>query len=728
MGTHRITNESPQELNAKLNLWAYDENGKKFIDFASDKEAARQYHLQEVNPRTNFFHSLKEKLEFLFANDYYEPEVWTQYGVTLTGNGSIVEDEYFEDIKNLYKFIYDKKHRFPTYLSALKFYTQYAMKSFDGKVLQERYEDRVVATALLLARGQLDQAKNITEEIVEGRLQPATPTFSNAGKKQRGELISCFLTRIEDNFESISKAVATSLQLSKRGGGVALSLTNIREAGAPIKKVENMSSGVVPVMKILEDSFSYADQLGTRSGAGAVYLSIHHPDILRFLDTKKENSDEKTRIKTLSLGIVVTDILFQAASNNEDLYLFSPYSIMQEYGKAMSDISITEMYDELIENPRIRKTKTNARKLLQKIAEIQFESGYPYFLFEDTVNKANAISGRVSMSNLCSEILQVSDPATFDNEGHYDHEGRDISCNLASMNVDNVMRSGSLGQTVETAIRALTSVSDLSNIEIVPSVRRGNELSHSVGLGQMSLHSFFVRQGWKYGSQESLDFTNAYFMAVAYHSYRASNLIAKERGETFHEFEKSKYADPAYLTKKYSRLENINIPADTISLFFDAGIVLPTQEDWASLAVDIANHGLYSAYLQAVPPTGSISYINYSSASIHPMTDPVETRKEGLVGRVYFPQPNVTSENFDQVENAYDVGYKKVIDVYAEATKHVDQGLSLTLFFPDTATTRDVNKAQIYAWKKGIKTLYYIRLKKSTLSGTEMAECVSCQL
>ena len=125
------------------------------------------------------------------------------------------------------------------------------------------------------------------------------------------------------------------MQLSKRGGGVALSLTNIREAGAPIKQIENQSSGIIPVMKLLEDSFSYANQLGARQGAGAVYLNAHHPDIMRFLDTKRENADEKIRIKTLSLGVVVPDITFELAKNNEDMYLFSPYDVERVYGASL---------------------------------------------------------------------------------------------------------------------------------------------------------------------------------------------------------------------------------------------------------------------------------------------------------------------------------------------------------------------------------------------------------
>jgi ribonucleoside-diphosphate reductase alpha chain len=415
------------------------------------------------------------------------------------------------------------------------------------------------------------------------------------------------------------------------------------------------------------------------------------------------------------------------------MYLFSPYDVEKVYGKAFGDISVTEKYREMVEDARIKKTKFpgGARGFFKEIAELLFESGYPYILFEDNANRdhANGHLGRINMSNLCTEILQYNSPSTFNEDLSYATMGNDISCNLASMNIAKAMDGGHLGKTVETAIRALSAVSDLSEINSVPSVREGNNKSRAIGLGQMNLHGFFIKHGWKYGSPESLDFTNAYFMTVAYHSYRSSHMLAKETGSPFAGFEGSKYADASYLTNKYSQPEMLEVSRETAQLFEDYGVTLPKAEDWAHLANEIAtNGGLYNAYLQAIPPTGSISYVNYSTSSIHPVAQAVETRKEGLTGRVYFPQPYVTNENYADVEDAYQVGWQRTIDVYAEATKHVDQGLSLTLFFPDTASTRDINKAQIYAWKKGIKTLYYSRVRQSTLAGTEQEECVSCQL
>lgn len=694
-------------LNAMLNL--YDAEGR--IQFDADKRAAREYFLQHVNQNTVFFHSLKERLDYLVEKEYYEPDVLAKYS--------------FEFIQQLNDRAYSKKFRFETFLGAFKYYTSYTLKTFDGKRYLERFEDRVVMTALGLADGDEKLAVNLVDEIISGRFQPATPTFLNAGKAQRGELVSCFLLRIEDNMESISRGINSSLQLSKRGGGVALLLSNIRESGAPIKQIENQSSGIIPVMKLLEDSFSYANQLGARQGAGAVYLSAHHPDIMRFLDTKRENADEKIRIKTLSLGVVVPDITFELAKNGEDMYLFSPYDVERVYGVPFGDISVTEKYREMVDDPRIKKTKINAREFFQTLAEIQFESGYPYIMFEDTVNRANPIKGRINMSNLCSEILQVNTPTTYNDDLSYAQIGKDISCNLGSLNIALAMDGGDLAKTVETSIRALTAVSDQSHIASVRSIEDGNDRSHAIGLGQMNLHGYLAREHVHYGSEEGVDFTNIYFYSVLFHALKASNRIAIERGEAFDGFEDSKYASGEFFDK-YIDQEWVPATEKVASMF--AGHHIPTQDDWRELKASIQQHGIYNQNLQAVPPTGSISYINNSTSSIHPIAAKIEIRKEGKLGRVYYPAAFMTNDNLEYYQDAYEIGYEKVIDTYAAATQHVDQGLSLTLFFKDTATTRDINKAQIYAWRKGIKTIYYIRLRQMALEGTDMSECVSCTL
>lgn len=696
-------------LNAMLNL--YDREGR--IQFGKDHDAVDAFFAAHVRPNTVTFGSQHERLDYLVKEGYYEERVLTRYDRTF--------------VVKLFERAHASGFRFQTFLGAWKYYTSYTLKTFDGKRYLESFEDRTVMVALTLAQGDEAQAERLMEEILSGRFQPATPTFLNCGKAQRGELVSCFLLRIEDNMESIGRAVNSALQLSKRGGGVAFLLSNLREAGAPIKRIENQSSGVIPVMKMLEDAFSYANQLGARQGAGAVYLHAHHPDILRFLDTKRENADEKIRIKTLSLGVTIPDITFRLAKENAEMALFSPYDIERIYGKAFGDVAINDLYDELVADERIRKKYINARDFFQTLAEIQFESGYPYIMYEDTVNRANPIAGRINMSNLCSEILQVNSASTYDENLDYAEIGKDISCNLGSLNIAHTMDSPDFGRTVETAIRGLTAVSDMSHIRSVPSIEAGNAASHAIGLGQMNLHGYLAREGIDYGSPEGLDFTNLYFYTVTWHALHTSMMLAREREQRFAGFEQSRYASGEYFSQYLEgdwqpKTEKVR------ELFVRAGIVLPTREMWQQLRDEVMRYGIYNQNLQAVPPTGSISYINHATSSIHPIVSKIEIRKEGKTGRVYYPAPFMTNENLALYQDAYEIGPEKIIDTYAEATKHVDQGLSLTLFFPDTATTRDINRAQIYAWKKGIKTLYYIRLRQLALEGTEIEGCVSCAL
>ena len=702
-----------RDINSEINLLS--EEGK--LQLHRDKDAARAFFLEHVNPNTVFFHNLREKTDYLVENDLWKRDT--------------VETYSFDQFKALFKQAYAYKFRFQSFMGAYKFYNQYALKTEDGTRYYERYEDRVVMCAIDLSGGDYDLARDLVDAIIGGYFQPATPTFLNAGRAQGGERVSCFLLRVEDNMESIGRAINSSLQLSKRGGGVGINLSNLRETSAPIKNIPNTSSGVVPVMKILEDSFSYANQLGQRQGAGAVYLNAHHPDIMRALDTKRENADEKVRIKTLSLGVIIPDITFELAKKNADMYLFSPYDVERVEGKPFADLSVTEHYHQWVEDDRITKTKINARQFFQTLSELQFESGYPYCLFEDTANADHTMghAGRVQMSNLCSEILQLQTPSEYHPDGSYKTLGADISCNLGSLNVKRMLDldDDAFGDVVDTAVRALDNVARTTEIDSVPSVKAGNDRSKAIGLGQMNLHGALAHHGIEYGSDEALALWDRYMAKVTFHAMLTSTDIARVHGE--HEyFDGSEYATGAWFKRKIEPWF-----ADDKDLGFGIGeLHAPTLEDWHHLQLEVYKHGMANAYLQAIPPTGSISYINHSTASIHPVVAPIEIRKEGRTGRVYYPAPHMTEDNVHLFKDAYQLGYEKLIDTYAVSTYWVDQGSSCTLFFPDTATTRDVDRARIYAWRKGIKTIYYIRVRQRALEGTGVETaadyCEACQL
>ena len=370
------------KLNNLLNI---PKDGK--IQLEADKKAVKAYFLEHVNPNTVFFHSLEEKLDYLVENKYIEKDFLEQYSKSF--------------IKKLFKSIYSKKFRFNTFMGALKFYSQYAMKTDDGERYLERYEDRLAFNALVLGGGNEEIALGLADELINRRFQPATPTFLSAGKARSGEKVSCFLLSISDDMNGIGRAINSALQLSKLGGGVGLNLSNIRASKDPIKGVFGLADGVIPVMKIFEDAFSYANQGGKRDGAGVTYLSVHHPDVVEFLSVRKENADEKVRIKTLSLGLVVTDKYYELIKKNEYMYLFSPFDVERVYGVPFSDVDITKEYNKMVNNPDIRKSKILARDLEEEISNLQNESGYPYIINIDEVNKANPVHGRIKMSNLC---------------------------------------------------------------------------------------------------------------------------------------------------------------------------------------------------------------------------------------------------------------------------------------------------------------------------------------
>lgn len=634
----RLNNEINRPINGQIPLH-------------KDKEALQAFFVENVEPNTMPFDTITDKINYLIEHDYIESAFIKKYTPAF--------------IEKLAQELKEHKFRFKSFMAAYKFYQQYALKTNDGNYYLESIEDRVLFNALYFADGNEDLAHDLAIEMINQRYQPATPSFLNAGRSRRGEFVSCFLIQVTDDMNAIGRSINSALQLSRIGGGVGISLSNLREAGAPIKGYAGAASGVVPVMKLFEDSFSYSNQLGQRQGAGAVYLDVFHPDILNFLSTKKENADEKVRVKTLSLGITVPDKFYELVRKDADMYLFSPYSIEREYGVPYNYIDITAKYDEMVANPNIVKTKIKARDLETEISKLQQESGYPYIINIDTANRHNPIDGKIIMSNLCSEVLQVQKPSLINDAQEYEVMGTDISCNLGSTNVVNMMTSPDFGRSVRTMTRALTFVTDSSNIEAVPTIKNGNSQAHTIGLGAMGLHSYFAKNHIHYGSKESIEFTNIYFMLMNYWTLVESNQIARERKTSFVGFENSDYANGSYFDKY---ITGDFVPqSDLVKELFKDHFI-PQANDWMALRDAVMADGLYHQNRLAVAPNGSISYINDVSASLHPITQRIEERQEKKIGKIYYPAYGLSTDTIPYYTSAYDMDMRKVIDVYAAAT------------------------------------------------------------
>ena len=672
----------------------------------NDKLAVKNYFIENINMNMVWFHDLEEKIEYLLDNRYYNEELFNKYK--------------FSDVKKVYKKAYSYKFRFPSFMSAQKFYDTYALKTRDGNHYLERYEDRMSVLALFFADGNTQEALKFVELLMTQQYVPATPTILNAGLYKAGEMVSCFLLETGDSLNDINMMNSTARQLSKLGGGISINLTKTRAKNEDLMGNDNKTMGVVPIMKNLDQSFRHINQGGRRQGSGATYLNVFHADIFDFLDTKKISADEDFRVKTLSIGVVIPDKFIELAKNNEPMYLFYPKNLYDTYGVYLDEINMDEWYDKLINDSNIKKKKIDPRRLLEDVSVTQIESGYPYLMFEDNVNKDHPVNnlGKVKFSNLCSEILQYSELSQYTDYGEEDKLGQDISCNLGSLNIVNVMKEKDIENTVRHSIKALTKVSDKTDIKNAPAVKKANNEMHSVGLGALNLHGFLAQKGIPYESKDAIEFVDAFFRTVNYWSIMESTDIAKERGETFKGFEGSDYQTGKYF-ERYD--EDFEIKSDKVKALF-TNISIPNKEDWKQLANKVKQDGMYHSYLSAIAPTGSISYVQSATASVMPITDKVEERTYGN-SKTYYPMPGLSSKTWFLYKEAYEMDMFKIVDLIATIQKHVHQGISFTLFVKDSIDTRELSKIYLYAHHKGIKTIYYTRQKDYS-----QAECLSCSV
>lgn len=705
-------------LNNKVNMKDKDGN---YINLDLDKQAVKEYFLNNVNQNTVFFHSLEEKLDYLVENGYYDKNILDKYTM--------------EEIKEVFKLAYSKKFRFRSYLGAFMFYDRYALRTTDKERILERYEDRLSIIALTIGRN-VKEAKEFLNILINRQLQPATPIYMNSGKLKAGDLVSCFILNLEDNLESIGYTFNSIMKLSQLGGGVGVIGTNIRARGETIKGIENCASGILSPAKVMEDLFSYINQLNTRPGSGALYLSIFHNDIEEFLNSKKVNADEKLRLKTLSTAIVIPDKFMELLKDNSSkyYYTFYPKNVYDVTGVELAYMDMTEWYDKLVENKNIKKTQRNKLQILQEIVKSQSEAGYPYIFFDDNANRVHNLKniGKILGSNICTEIAMVSSKNDISKNSYTEENvfGYDINCVLSSLNLVELFECKTNNErlnVIKTSIKFLSNVSDLIDIESVPSVKKGNDELHSVGLGAMNLQGLFVKYGIDYESEEAKDLTNALFNYIKYYSLLSSMEIAKERGK-FVGFEKSEYATGKALEKYCNGTVDLEVKTDKVKeLLNSIDIVIPNKYDWTSLNEDIMKYGIYNAYQMSIAPNQSSAYIMEATPSVQPVSNIVEVRDYGYSQAIY-PMPYLTNENKHLYKNAYEVDQLKMLDLMSIIQQYVDQSISIVVNVKSDTTLKERAKIITYAWQKGIKSLYYWRTQKQSIMADKEPVCESCSV
>lgn len=679
-----------------------------FFSLEKDKEAAAVFKEQALK-QTLHFPTEIERIQYMIENDYYYSDLLKQYTL--------------EQIEELHHILYHYQFEFQSYMAISKFYKDYVLRTNDRKTYLENYEQHIAIVALYLAEGNYERAKRDAVQMILQNVQPATPTFMNAGRARRGEMISCFLLEMDDSLNSIGFNIDQSMQLSKIGGGVAINLSKLRARQEAIKGIDGAASGPIPVSKLLEDAFNYADQLGQRKGAGAAYLNIFHQDVIEFLDTKKIAADEKSRLQSLSIGLIAEKIFFDLAERNEDMYVFAPHTVHKEYGIHMDDMDLDVMYYELLGNPKVKKKKleTNARELLVKIAQIQLESGYPYFMFKTNANEQHALKdlGRIKMSNLCTEIFQIQESSVITDYAQVDEIKYDVNCTLASLNMVPVVENKQIKEAVFSGIDILNSVSDITHLNNNPSIEKSKNELHAIGLGAMNLNGLLAKNNIRFEDEETKDLVRTFFMMMNFYSLQRSAEIALERQEVFVGFEKSEYAKGTYFDKYLN--EDFSPRTDKVKEIFE-GIHIPTIQDWAWLKGFVQKNGLRNAYRLAIAPTQSIGYIQNATASVMPVVDVIERRKYANATTVY-PMPYLTPETYYAYKSAYDMDQLNIIDVIAEIQPHIDQGISTILYVNSDISTGELGRYYIYAQKKGLKSLYYTRTRN-----LQVDECLSCSV
>lgn len=694
-----------------------------------DKEAIRLF-TNEVNQATVHFENVEKRFQFMLDTQYYKHDL-LRNGVTLSDLGSFYAT-YYDAVGN---------EEYRTFYAKFAFHISYAYKvvaddlidvyegtlptkRFDDKyVFMETRVDRIIAIALDVAG---HKGKQLVHNLIRGMAKrlyaPATPTLSNGGLNDAGQLTSCIIMKFDDTIKSIGEMDTHTLELSKIGCGIGYDGTDLRSLGEMIKQLDNRAHGILPVAKRCESALQYADQDGKRKGSGAFYVDCFHSDVFLLLDAKKENTDERVRLTDLSIGIILRDKFMQLAAKKEGFYTFAPHSVFKATGIKLSDIDMNEWYDKLVANRKVKKKHHTTEEMMELLANVAAESGYPYVVYRETMNELHAFkNAKVYSSNLCTEIFQRM------------CQKYGVQCTLASLNIAEVIFDKSLASTTESVVHHLNGVIDRVDLSVVEMISNALQDFRGIGVGTSNLQGAFAYFGIAYESETAIDFVRAIYSTIRYHVLKASCDAVADYGK-FHEFEDTTYADGTYFNQY--REESFLPTTDKVTkICMDYEIHVPTQEDWAALATRIQVEGLANAYQEAIAPTGGIGYQLEGTASIAPNTQLVEKRATAN-GTAFYPMPYLTPATYMLYKDAYRVDDFKYLDLVAAIQQHVDQGISTTLFVTDDYTTGDWWARIEYAWRIGLKSVYYTRPKISAKKDSpnpdadkevnNYAECETC--
>jgi len=633
-----------------------------------------------------------------------------------------------EDIRVFQDNIVKERDGLFNYLGLHTLATRYLATDYEKNVF-ELPQERFMVIAMWLMQEEDEEKRN--EYVLEAYwalsnlyMTVATPTLNNAGKTH-GQLSSCFIDTVEDSLESIYGVNTDVAQLSKNGGGLGVYMGKVRGRGSEIKGYKNMSSGVVPWIRQLNNTAVSVDQLGTRKGAIAIYLDVWHSDIEAFLDLKLNNGDERQRAHDIFTGVCVPDVFMETVEERGDWYLFDPYEVNKVMGYKLEDCydeekgsgTFRERYFECVNEPKLKKKKVPAIEIMKRVMKSQLETGTPFMFYRDEVNRKNANSqeGMIYCSNLCTEITQNMSPTEFleeyiENEDVYIKKmkaGDFVVCNLSSINLGRAVPKDVLNRLIPIQVRMLDNVIEINTLPI-KQAQITNQKYRAIGLGTFGWHHLLALKGIEWETNEAVELADSLYEHIAYLTIKASADLAKERG-SYPLFEGSDWETGEYFYKK-GYLDGMYTNPDDMTVA------------WAELMEQVRDTGIRNAYLMAVAPNSSTSMIAGSTASIDPIFN-VFYNEEKKDFKIPFTAPDLDHNTYNIYRrSSYIVDQRWSVRQNAARQKHIDQSISFNLYVPNTIKASILLGLHLQAWRGGLKTTYYVRS-----SSTEIEECEWCE-
>lgn len=655
----------------------------------------------------------------------YDYAEFLNYAVKNGVYSSVITEKYSESeiseaaafINPEFDFVYD-------YAGANLLLKRYLCE-YDDKIV-ELPQDMFLSIALLIEQNEdratrLAKVKDTYEKLANRKISLGTPLLMNL-RRPNGNLSSCFITAMDDNRESIFYVIDQVSAISKFGGGVGVNISRVRAKGARIKGIKNSSGGVIPWIRILNDTAVAVNQQGKRKGAVTVSLDMWHLDIEDFLELRTENGDQRMKAYDLFPQVVVPDLFMQKVEHNEDWLMVDPHEVRSKYGIELANLwgkEFEKAYNQLYLEASFGKLELYkfypAKELLKKVMRSQIETGMPYIAFKDTLNKynPNKHDGVIVGTNLCTESHSNVRPSRIAEDALENgkvvrtaEEGLVHVCNLVSINLANIDSDEELQSVCETSVRLLDNAIDFTRVPVLEG-QQHNQRYRTIGVGAMGLADMLAKNNIPYIM--SAGYVDGLFEKIALYCIRASIDLAKTKG-TFGAYEGSDWS------------KGIILGHDQI--WFNKNAEL--KAEWNNVFADLQKYGIRNSQITAIAPNTSSSLIQGCSASVLPVYSKffVETHGKGSIPNC----PPYIRDKFWFYQENRNINQEVVVEVMSHINKWIDTGISIELMYNLNRNIRalDIYNTIMSAWKKDIKTLYYTRTVQKDGSSLEKSECVSC--